>query len=177
MEAEEMTIEDIYEKYYKDVYHFAIYFTNNRNEAEDITQDTFIKAMRTIKTVKDPGKVKVWILMIAKNTAIDYSRKAGSRTIFPSIWKEERSTERTPEEEMVHKDSWEVVQRALLKLKPKYRSVIILRGIKEYTIMETAQVLGIPELKVRVDYHRAMKLLKKEVDFIEVEGVLCNEQS
>ncbi len=173
---DQLTIEEIYDLPYRDVYHFAIYYTNRRDEAEDITQETFIKAMRNLSTLKSSNKVRVWILSIAKNTAIDYTRKRGRRSFLPYIFNDKASDDPTPEERMIKQDEWNVIQNALLKLKPKYRSLIILRGIKEYTIRETAEILGIPELKVRVDYHRAMKHLKNEIGNLGEGAVLTNER-
>jgi RNA polymerase sigma-70 factor, ECF subfamily len=159
----QIDIEEIYNQFYRDVYHFAIYFTNNKNEAEDITQETFIKIMRNLPKLNDPSKLKVWILTIAKHTAIDYKRKQRAIPFLPEYFRNEKSTEQTPEEHAVSQDDWECIQGALLKIKPHYRSLIILRGLKEFSVQETAEILGCTELKVRVDYHRAIKQLKKEV--------------
>ncbi|GAM12362.1 RNA polymerase sigma factor [Mesobacillus selenatarsenatis] len=155
---------DIYEQYHRDVYHFALYFTNNRQEAEDITQETFIKAMHKYDSLKEPEKLKPWILSIAKFTAIDLKRRQKFITLFPD-WLSDKADEdgKTVEEQVMDKGNWQELQAALLKLKPHYRSVIILRGLKELTVQETAFALGCGERKVRVDYHRALNQLKKHV--------------
>ena len=67
----------------------------------------------------------------------------------------------------------QMVHAAISKLKPKYRAVVILRGINECSIKETSEILQCSESKVKVDYHRALKDLKGKLN-IGVEGVLTN---
>ncbi|CEG25609.1 RNA polymerase ECF-type sigma factor X [Bacillus sp. B-jedd] len=68
---------------------------------------------------------------------------------------------------VINRENWTELQVALLKLKPAYRSVVILRALKEMSTKETAEVLGWSESKVRVDYHRALKKLKWDLKIQE----------
>lgn len=68
-------------------------------------------------------------------------------------------------------EAWKVLQAALLTLKPDHRNVVILRGLKEYSIKETAEILYWKESKVKVDYHRALNLLKKKLMIVN-EGAI-----
>lgn len=163
MEDNRLDINEIYNRYHRDVYHFALYFTNNKQEAEDITQETFIKIMKSISSLKDPERLKTWILTIARNTAMDLQRKRKFVSLFPEWVFDKEKDSVTPEERLIQKGEWTELQNALLKLKQQYRTVVILRGLKELTIKETADILGCNEAKVRVDYHRALQLLKKQV--------------
>lgn len=158
-------IEEIYELYYRDVYHFTLFYTNNKQEAEDITQETFIKALKGSAQLKDPTKIKSWILSIAKNTAIDFKRKQKFIQYIPQLIfsREQVSNDVDVDKQIIHKEDWKELQEALLKLKPHYRSLVILRGIKELSIQEVSEILGCTELKVRVDYHRAINLMKKHM--------------
>lgn len=163
MEDSRLTINEIYDRYHRDVYHFALYFTNNKQEAEDITQETFVKIMKSISNLKNPEKLKTWILSIARNTAMDMHRKRKFVSLFPEwVFDKEKDTV-TPEERLIQKGEWTELQNALLKLKHQYRTVVILRGIKELSIRETAEILGCSETKVRVDYHRALQHMKKQI--------------
>lgn len=169
-------IEEIYNTYYRDVYHFALFFTNNRQEAEDITQETFVKVMKSIGSIQKPERLKTWIFSIAKHTAIDLIRKKKFIQFLPDWIYEKESEEATPEKKAIQKKEWEDLQDALIQLKPNYRSVVILRGLKELTIKETAEVMGCSERKVRVDYHRAIQQMKKQLHVNE-EGWGLHEQS
>jgi RNA polymerase sigma-70 factor, ECF subfamily len=163
VEDSRLTINEIYDLYHRDVYHFALYFTNNKQEAEDITQETFVKIMKSISNLKDPEKLKTWILSIARNTAMDMHRKRKFVSLFPEwVFDKEKDTV-TPEERLIQKGEWTELQNALLKLKHQYRTVVILRGLKELSIRETAEILGCSETKVRVDYHRALQHMKKQI--------------
>lgn len=168
---------DIYNRYHRDVYHFALYYTNNKQEAEDITQETFIKIIRSYDCLKEPEKIKTWILSIARNTAMDLHRKKKFVSLFPNWVFEKGSDKDTPEERLIKKGDWDELQNALIKLKHQYRTVVILRGLKELSIKESAEILGCTEAKVRVDYHRALQLLKKEVLSTEERWELKDGQS
>ena len=162
--------------YYRDVYHFAMFYTNNRQEAEDITQETFIKIIKNIGSLQNPEQMKTSIFSIAKHTAIDLKRKQKFIQFLPDWIYEKESEEATPEKKVIQKKEWEELQKVLLKLKPTYRSVVILRGLKELSIKETAEIMGCSERKIRVDYHRAIQHMKKHVQVHE-EGWGLNEQS
>lgn len=169
-------IETIYDTYYRDVYHFALFYTNNRQEAEDITQETFIKIMKNLGSLQNPERLKTWIFSIAKHTAIDLKRKQKFIQFLPDWIYEKESEEATPENKAIQKKEWEELQEALIKLKPTYRSIIILRGLKELSVKETAEIMGYSERKVRVDYHRAIQQMKKHIR-VDEEGWGLNEQS
>ncbi|WP_077620585.1 RNA polymerase sigma factor [Bacillus sinesaloumensis] len=176
MDNESFNIEEIYDMYHRDVYHFALFYTNNRQEAEDITQETFIKIMKNIGSLQNSDKMRTWIFSIVKHTAIDLKRKQRFIQFLPDWIYEKETGEATPEKRAIQKDEWEELQEALIKLKPSYRSVIILRGLKELTIKETAEIMGCSERKVRVDFHRAIQQMKKHVQ-VDEEGWDLNEQS
>lgn len=177
MESEMFNFEVIYDTYYRDVYHFALYYTNNRQEAEDITQETFIKVMKHLGSLNNPERLKTWIFSIVKNTAIDLKRKQKFVHYLPDWLYEKASDEKTPEAQTIQKNDWSELQVALLKLKPQFRTVMILRGLKDLTIKETAEIMGCSETKVRVDYHRALQQMKKNVHSYEEGWGLKSEQS
>jgi RNA polymerase sigma-70 factor, ECF subfamily len=165
-------IQELYEQYFDDVYHYLLYFTNSTIEAEDLTQETFIKVMRNYEGFRQQSSLKTWILTIAKRTAIDNYRKKKIISILPSILDNtSKSEDFIPEDEVNHNENWVLLQKALLKLKPDYRNVVILRGLKEYSVKETAEILDWKESKVKVDYHRAVKLMKKYL-YKSSEGVV-----
>ncbi|MGE7922512.1 RNA polymerase sigma factor [Viridibacillus arvi] len=127
----QVNIEELYDDYYHDVY----YYTNNKQEAEDITQETFLKVMQNIHRLKDFKKRKTWILSIARNTAVDIHRKYKLRQLIPSMMSLSfKTSENNTEQQLLLQEEWEFLQEALLTLKPHYRSVIILKGLKELSI-------------------------------------------
>ncbi|WP_409276134.1 RNA polymerase sigma factor [Neobacillus sp. SCS-31] len=161
--GEQLDIETLFKDYHRDVYQFCLYFTHSVQDAEDITQETFIKAIKNIRTLANPDRGKYWLLSIARNTAIDHLRKRKMKELLPDFFEKIISGEQSLDDHILRKEEWEEVHHTLLKMKPHYRAIMILRGIQELTVSETAEILQITELKVRVDFHRAVKILKKEM--------------
>ncbi|MDN4606721.1 RNA polymerase sigma factor [Sporosarcina highlanderae] len=162
MNEKPLHISELFNQFHRDVYHFALYFTNNKQDAEDITQETFLKAMKNLHQLKDPQKVKTWILSIARFTAVDWIRKQKLRRLFTITASTVTHEEDMNSRRVIGEENWKDLQQALLKLKPHYRSVIIMRGLNELSVKETAEALQCSEGKVRVDFHRAIQELKKD---------------
>ncbi|MFX3675180.1 MAG: RNA polymerase sigma factor [Paenisporosarcina sp.] len=169
MSNESLIIGGLYDEFHKDVYHFALYFTNNKQDAEDITQETFIKVLNNLHQLKDQSKKKAWILSIARNTAVDLIRKQKLIRFLPSLIKKESTPNKTSStsRNIIAEENWVELQKSLLKIKPHYRSVIILRSLSELSLKEIAEALGCSEGKVRVDFHRALNILKNDVSLKE----------
>lgn len=167
VKSDPVRIEELYDEFRNDVYHFSLYFTNNKQEAEDITQETFIKVMKNLHQLKDESKKKTWILSIAKNTAIDLIRKQKLINFLPQLLFGNGLNVATNDTQLVNTENWNELQKAILTLKPHYRSIVILRGLKELSVKETAVIIGCNESKVRVDFHRAIILLKKNLSIKE----------
>ncbi|RZT15520.1 RNA polymerase sigma factor [Fictibacillus sp. BK138] len=178
MQNDDLTtrIDNIFHRHHLDVYRFLITFTGNRHEAEDLTQEVFIRVLNSLQTFKgEDSKLKTWIFSIAKHVAIDQHRKKKITSIFfnerglnslPSV--EKGPTDLVEDDEMKT-----IVYKAVSRLKPIHRTVVILRGINEFSVRETAQILNCTEAKVKVDYHRALKELKKKLNY-DIKGVVTN---
>lgn len=164
-----LQIEQLYEAYHRDVYHFALYYTNSIQEAEDITQETFLKVLKQLNRLKDTSKVKTWILSIARNTAVDIHRRQKIRRLLTeriNLQPVVREVQKT-QDIVERNEDWQEVQEALMTLKSHDRTIIICRMLKDYSIQETAAILGISEVKVRVDFHRAIARLRKKVGRVD----------
>ena len=168
-------IEKIYTEHHKDIYKFLICFTGSKNEAEDLTQEVFIRVIKSINNFNGSCTFTTWIFSIAKHTAIDHFRRKKFYSIMKdSFFKNMASTDSDPEQLLIHDESKSQVHQAILQLKPSYRAVIILRGINEFTVAETADILNCSTSKVKVTYHRALKKLKNDIEISEMKEVLKN---
>ncbi len=169
-------LEKIYETYFHDVYQYLLYFTNNYSEAEDLTQDTFMRVFKSYRNFKHQSSKKTWIISIAKRTAIDHYRKRRFISLLPeALMNLRKSEDGLPDQEMEKNEEWRVLQAALFTLKADYRNVVILRGLREYSVKETAEILECKPSKVKVDYHRAIKLLKKQLGH-SIEGAVLSDE-
>ncbi|MEK4426153.1 RNA polymerase sigma factor [Solibacillus sp. FSL K6-1523] len=168
----EDSISQIYNRYYLDVYRFLICFSGNPNDAEDYTQEVFIRVLNNLSKFNGSKNLKTWIFSIAKHVAVDHYRKKKFITFFKdSFFQQMASIDQEPHELIEHIEMKRDIHEAISKLKPHYRAVVILRGINEFSIKETSEVLQCSESKVKVDYHRALKELRKRLnrDLGEVE--------
>jgi RNA polymerase sigma-70 factor (ECF subfamily) len=155
-------IRKIYEEYYNEVYSFLLFFTRDRNNVEDMTQEVFVRVYRLFSSSERPSNFKAWILTIAKNIAIDHYRKHRFYSLLPDVFFKKLSTKSgMPESVFETKEEWLFLEKAIQRLNHQHRLIILLRAIKEFSIKETAEILQCSESKVKTDYHRALKKLGK----------------
>ena len=170
----EASIAAIYNEHYLDVYRFLVCFSGNQNDAEDLTQEVFIRVLKSLPNFKSGNNLKTWIFSIAKHVAVDHFRKKRFASVFKDgFFTKLESNAKKPEEEFESTEIEQIIHEAISKLKPKYRAVVILRGINEMTVKETAEILQCTESKVKVDYHRALKDLKRKLN-LDAKEVLVN---
>lgn len=162
---------EIYRHHYLDVYRFLICFTGNQNDAEDLTQEVFIRVLKNLNKFHS-GSLTTWIFSIARHVAVDDYRKKRFSSIFKDdFFKRIASMEKNPSDFIEQDEMKRTVHKAISKLKPSYRAVVILRGINEFSIKETANILNCSESKVKVDYHRALKILKSQLNMVDLEVI------
>lgn len=168
-------ISAIYEEYYDDIYYFLLYFTGRQEDAEDLAQEVFSRLLKILPQYDGRVAMKTWLFSVAKYAAIDQYRKQKWQRLFSDNWLARMmSKEGLPEPQLETKEEMRRIKQALQKLKPQLRIVVILRYIEDYSIKETAQILEIPETKVRVDCHRGLKALQKILGE-SPEGGIANE--
>ena len=153
------------DRFWNDVYGFQLKRTENENDAEDITIQTFSKAFDKIDTYKEEYEFKTWLITISKNLHIDLLRKQKSsfnRTTtdndndeFYDIIDESPS----PEDDLITEQNLAKLLRDIKKLKPHYQEVINLRYFQELSYLEISERLNEPINNVKVKLLRAKKLL------------------
>jgi RNA polymerase sigma-70 factor, ECF subfamily len=156
-------ISEWFHLYNKDIYHFLVYYIGS-SDVEDLVQEVFIRAIKGFDTFQNKSNPKTWLFSIARNVGIDEIRKRKRLKIKQAIWvRDELTDKETPEKILQLNEKNRLVYQAIQSLKANYRDVIILRGIKELTVSETASILNWNENKVRITYHRALKSLQKGI--------------
>ncbi|QDP40499.1 RNA polymerase sigma factor SigX [Radiobacillus deserti] len=160
--------EEIYEDYHQDLYQFLMYMVKDRNVAEDLVQEVYIKVIHALDTFKGDSSQKTWLFSIARHVAIDYFRKQKTkrkRILDFFDWGERgeqvQDHAKIPEEIAVLNDEMKQVYKSLDHCTMDQKSVIILRYIQGMSIQETAEILGWSTSKVKTTQHRGMKQLKE----------------
>jgi RNA polymerase sigma-70 factor (ECF subfamily) len=161
---EQIAFKFLLDKFWNDVYAFQLKRTQNENDAEDITIQTFSKAFDKIHTYNDEYKFKTWLITISKNIHIDLVRKQ-KRTINNTS-KDDDDTyfqiiddSPTPEDKIITEQNLAKLLRDIKKLKPHYQEVINLRYFQELSYKEISEELKEPINNVKVKLLRAKKLL------------------
>ena len=153
------------DKYWNDVYGFQLKRTENENDAEDITIQTFSRAFDKITTYDEKYKFKTWLITISKNIHIDFLRM--KKTSISNERNEDDDhrvkaiidESPTPEDKIITEQNLAKLLRDIKKLKPHYQDVINLRYFQELSYQEIANTLDEPMNNVKVKLLRAKKLL------------------
>ncbi len=161
--------EGIVLKYQDAVYNLCRYMTGGSGDAEDVTQDTFIKAYRNLEKFRDTGSFSSWLYRIAVNTCLDLLRRPVPGRLFRTSPDGERfaletaSNAPTPEETLQSKQARSAVERAVSSLSPKLKAVIVLNEIEGLSYEEVSEVLGISTGTVKSRLSRAREELRKRL--------------
>ncbi len=167
--GDEKSLEILIERYLKPIYGFACRYAGNSQDAEDITQEVFVKVWQNLKKFDKQKDFKPWIFSIAKNTAIDFLKK--KKTIPFAEFENERGenvltetisdSSPLPAELLERKDAIGALAKAVDKLLPKYRKTLLLRHNDNLTFREISETTGEPLNTVKSRYCRGLIMLKK----------------
>ncbi|MNH91190.1 RNA polymerase sigma factor SigM [compost metagenome] len=158
-----MDFESIYNQYFRDVYLFVFSLSRNEAIAEEITQETFFKALKGIETFKGHCKINVWLCQIAKNTYFTHLEK--QKRFEPENTLEKASGDNI-EAALLMKDDIFQIHKALHQLNEPYKEVFTLRVFGELSFAQISQLFEKTESWARVTFYRAkqkiQQLLKEE---------------
>jgi len=158
------------DRFHKDIFRMVFYRIRSRVDAEDITQDVFLKAYQNIARIKDAAKFRGWLFSITLNRIRDFQRKKRFRSLFKM---EDENIESHPTEKVdpdqpdalghvLRKDFWRQIGLILKKLPQMEREVFLLRFFDHLSINEIAGVLKKNESTVKTHLYRALAKFKKE---------------
>ena len=153
-------IGQIYEEYFETVYKYLFCLTHNNDIAEELTQETFYRAVEKINTYKGDCKISVWLCQIAKHLWFDYCRKNKKTINIQENLFNEQSTNVT-EESIISNDEKISLYKKMQKKKKKTREVIYLRITGELSFKEIGTILNKTENWARVTFYRGKTKLKE----------------
>ncbi|WP_394273443.1 RNA polymerase sigma factor [Butyricicoccus sp.] len=156
-----MNIGQIYEDYFLDVYKYVRGLSASDTVAEEITQETFFRAMRSLDSFRGDCDVRVWLCRIARNCYFTYLKKQ------KHVTGNEADFDLTPdvtdiEQQLVDKDRAFAVHKALHALPEPYREVFTLRVFGELSFAQIGALFGKTDHWACVTYHRARQKIQKQ---------------
>ena len=149
--------EEVYRLYFRDVYRYCLALTRDEQTAEEVTQETFFKALKAIDKFDGRCKLYVWLCQIAKNTY--FSMGAPGAETMP----EEPVSPEDLEERLLTKESAFEIHRILHRLEEPYKEVFSLRTFGELPFRQIGELFGKTESWARVTHHRARLKIKEEL--------------
>lgn len=158
--GEKEAFDELIRTFYPYVTKYLLKLTRDENLSEDLTQDVFLKVIRTIEDYKTDGKASfaTYIITIAKNTFIDYTRR--SRIIFSEISETEIPSGENPENKVLTNLEYDEIVKYIDSLPPNQANVIRLKYIDEYTLKKIENITGIPQKTVKSRIHEGTKKLR-----------------
>ena len=162
MEQKLLTL--VYEKYHRELYLYIYSLSRNHHIAEDLTQETFLKALLSLP--EEHGNIRAWLYMVARNLFFNYREKA-SRNVSLEEGMKRSDEEKDLLANMIENERKLQLYQALKKLDMKKREILLLQYFGDLSQKEIAAVLHITPENVRVLAYRAKKELKK---YMEQQG-------
>ena len=156
---EDADFDVIYQEYAEMIYKFLMRMCNDKNLAEDLMQDTFLKAIEKINTFDMRCKLSTWLCQIAKNTYFDYLRKMKKQKDVSLCEENMPDVEMSPEEKFVSAETTGEIHRIMHKLGEPYKEVFLLRFYADLSYKEIGNVFGKSEVWGRVTYLRSKEML------------------
>ena len=166
-----MDIEKLYREYFTPVYRYTLSLVHDPDMAEEITQETFFRALKKINDYRGEASLKVWLCQIARNLSFDSLKRQLKITALTKHDDDESNdyelpagSESDPEEQLLRKQTAMKIHRILHDLKEPYKEVFQLRTFGDLSFAEISELFGKSESWARVTYYRSRMMIKEELD-------------
>jgi len=152
------------------VYNLAYRMSSSPHEAEDISQEAFMRAYQSLARFNPSYKFSTWLYQITLNIIRDRFKKkelnyvsldTPIETDDSEFFPQPADSTNNPEQIMAQKEDFQVIQKAILSLPLKYREVLVLRHLQDLSYIEIANILKLPQGTVKVRLYRAREQLRK----------------
>lgn len=159
--VQDISIEELLKRYSSMVFRLAFSKTRNKSDAEDITQEVFLKYMKYKKNFNDEEHRKAWLIKVTLNT---------SKTLLMSAWFRRTTAMEEADDIVTELNEKSEVYYAVLKLPAKYRQIVHLFYYEDMSVESISKITGIKLSTIKSQLHRARlmmkELLKEEADFV-----------
>ena len=175
-QGREAAYRELIRRYERPVFSLIYRMVRDRELAEDLSQETFVKVLNAIESYRPEYKFSSWIFKIANNAAIDHLRRRELDTLSLEGARDATTPERAEAtalqisdkgesalDEMEARELGGAIERAISKLRPEYQSCILLRHVEDRSYEEISEILGLPLGTVKTYIHRARAELQREL--------------
>ena len=161
------------------IFQYSWLMCGQREDAEEVAQDTLLNAFENFDQLRDPGHVRPWIFRIARNACLMKRRKSlfapaqelSLDDFMPGTWRDGARTRlqiadwsEVPDRQLLQAEMRGVMERAIGDLPEAYKSVILMRDVEELSTGETAEVLDLSEDVIKTRLHRARLRVRQKLD-------------
>ncbi len=177
--GDEQAFRELLRRFERPIFSLVYRLVRHRETAEDLAQEAFVKAFQNLDRYDPRYKVSSWLFKIAHNHAIDHLRRRKLDTLsidgspYAADAEEERGSQldpaarqETPEAEYEARELGSAVEQAIGRLRPQYRTAVLLRHVEGRSYDEIAQILDVPVGTVKTYLHRARAELKVSLGYL-----------
>lgn len=155
--------EEIYKMYFKDVYLYIRRLSGDENIADEITADTFFKALRSMDKFRGDCDIRVWLCQIAKNSYYTYLKKNKKHESIEDVLYQVPDKSNFADEIANH-DEARLIKQILHKVDEPYKEVFMWRVYADMSFKEIGRIFSKSENWACVTYHRARKIIKERLE-------------
>ncbi|MFA6082145.1 MAG: RNA polymerase sigma factor [Patescibacteria group bacterium] len=164
----------LYRRYFQPIYGYLASQLRNTHNAEDLAQETFVRAFQGLHNYRGEASFKNWLYKIAKNQLADYYRDQHSGVVelddaAPPRQLQKNMLDET-DTEAADKQTMRRLNKMFFYLPAKYKKVLVLRFLKGFSLKETASEMNLSLANTKVIQHRAMKLARTKTEFVYEEN-------
>jgi len=175
LKGDQVAWDQIVRMHWRKVFNLAYKFVGRHDEAEDLTQDIFLKIFKALHTFDRRANFQTWLISISRNLCIDHyrsvrkeretmAREVDSADLMPV------SRERSPHAELEQLDLRQLIRQALAELPPALKEAVVLRDLQEFSYQEIADRLGLPEGTVKSRINRGRLELARQLRRLQSRG-------
>jgi RNA polymerase sigma-70 factor, ECF subfamily len=166
-------IEMLVRQYETGVFRLALSIVGNQAEANEITQETFISALRSLSSYHEKKSFKAWLYRIALNHSRSVLRKRRSLarlgTVLTSIFRVETQKQVLPEDAVIQNEAEAILWKSLNQLDERFRTVVVLRYFHELSVSEISEILSVNEGTIHSRLHSAREKLRDTLEHLDGE--------
>ena len=160
-----MDFEELYRTYFSDVYQYIRKLSGSEHMAEEITEETFYKALRKIESFRGDCDIRVWLCQIAKNSYYSHLRKSGRQiSLEDAALQDTADPEGAVDERLTTYDEADQIRVLLHTLSDPYKEVFMWRVFAELSFKEIGRLYGKSDNWACVTYHRARNMLRERLE-------------